>query len=106
MSEFKRVDIAKLESFVTESAEAITEFSKIREEFNRINNTLMQNWDGMGKSAFSEVAQYITEKVGDIQGILTEINENVLKDLIEQYNAVDRDLAEYNNNAGKAEEGN
>jgi len=40
MAEFIRADIAKLESFVSESEEAIREFADIRTEFDRINNTM------------------------------------------------------------------
>ena len=39
MADFIKADIGKLESFVTQSQEAITEFSAIRDEFDRINFT-------------------------------------------------------------------
>lgn len=104
---FKRIDVSKLESFVTESKEAITEFSKIREEFNRINNALMAEWEGSGKSAYKNVTDHIFEKIGSIEAALNEINNNVLTDIIAHYNSLDKDLADYYNNAGKSEvEGN
>ena len=105
MADFVRADIGKLESFVTESEEAINEFSAIRDEFDRINNTLIANWDGSGKAAFKKVAENITEKVRGIHEILTTINDTVVKDLIAQYQAVDSALAEYNRTAGEPEEG-
>lgn len=105
MSEFKRADVAKLESFKTDSEEVIEEFADIRKEFDNINKTLMDNWDGQGKNAFSEVALHITDNIGEIQSVLNEINNNVLNDLIAQYNKIDHELAEYNNNAGSKKEG-
>jgi uncharacterized protein YukE len=98
MSEFVRADIGKLESFVTESEEAITEFANIREEFERINNTLLGKWEGSGRSAYKKVADNITEKIGGISDVLNTINDTIVKDIIEKYNTVDKDLAEYNRN--------
>ncbi len=105
MAEFIRADIAKLESFVSESEEAIREFADIRTEFDRINNTLLANWDGVGSSAYSKVAKNITEKIGGIKDVLDTINDSVVKDLIEQYKQLDKDLGDYNRKAGEPEEG-
>lgn len=104
MSEFVRADIGKLESFITESEEAVQEFSDIRNEFDRINTTLLNNWEGSGKSAYKQVADHITEKVKGIKDILDTINNTVVKDLVDQYNAVDAELGEYNRHAGDPEE--
>ncbi len=104
MSEFVRADIGKLESFITESEEAITEFSNIRNEFDRINSTLLANWEGSGKSAYKQVSDHITEKVGGIKDILDTINDTVVKDIVEQYKSVDSELGEYNRHAGDPEE--
>lgn len=103
MSGFVKADLTKVESFVEGSKKAIKEFSDIRDEFDRINNTLLSEWEGEGKVKFAQVAYHITEKVGDIQGTINEINDNVVNDLINQYNDIDKNLADYNNNAGKKE---
>jgi uncharacterized protein YukE len=101
MSEFVRADIAKLESFVSESQEAIQEFAAIRTEFDRINDTLLADWDGVGKNAYKKVAKNITEKIGGIKDVLDTINDSVVRDIIEQYNQIDKDLADYNRKAGE-----
>ena len=105
MAEFVRADIAKLESFIKESEEAIKEFAAIRTEFDRINNTLLANWDGVGSNAYSKVARNITEKIGGIKDVLDTINDSVVKDLVEQYNKLDQDLGDYNRKAGEPKEG-
>ena len=102
--EFKRADIGKLESFVSESEEAIREFAAIRDEFDRINRTLLSNWQGSGKEAYKNVADHITEKVGGIKEILDTINDKALKDIIEKYHSMAAELGEYNRHAGDPEE--
>lgn len=98
MDAFVRADIGALERFISESEEAITEFANIRNEFDRINNTLLNNWEGSGKEAYAEVAKKITEKIGGIKDVLDVINDTVVKDIVATYNQVDKDLAEYNRN--------
>ena len=105
MSEFVRADIGKLESFISESEEAIKEFAAIRNEFDRINRTLISNWEGSGKNSYSRVAEHITEKIGGIQDILNTINDQVVKDLVNQYHEIDKNLGEYNRTAGDKKEG-
>jgi uncharacterized protein YukE len=103
MSKFIKADIGKLESFITESENAITEFAEIKEEFDDINKTLIKNWKGEGKKAYKQVADHITEKIGSIKEVLDTINDTLVKDLVEQYNKIDADLSEYNKTAGDPE---
>lgn len=105
MADFIRADIGKLEGFLKDSAEAIKEFAAIRTEFDRINRTLLSNWEGSGRSSYKEEAYHITEKIGGIEEILNTINDTVVKDLVDQYKAIDKDLGEYNRTAGESEEG-
>ena len=105
MSDFVKADIGKLEGFVSQSEEAIKEFGDIRTEFERINSTLLDNWDGLGKASYKSVSDHILEKVGGIQDVLNTINDTVVKDLSDQYNAIDKELGDYNRNAGEPEEG-
>lgn len=105
MSDFIRADIGKLESFMTESNEAIKEFAEIRTEFETINSTLLKNWDGSGKAAYKSVSDSILDKVTGIQEVLTTINDTVVKDLVAQYNPIDQELGEANRKAGEPEEG-
>lgn len=104
MADFIKADIGKLESFLTGSAEAIKEFAAIRTEFERINSVLLSNWQGSGRGAYKEVADHILEKIGGIEEILNTINDTVVRDLVDQYKAIDKDLGEYNRTAGEAEE--
>lgn len=99
-SEFVRADIGKLESFVQQSADAIREFNEIQKEFDRINSTLLREWQGAGSDAYKKVSDHAMEKVGTIKDILDTINDKVLKDIIESYNKLDRELAEKNRHAG------
>ena len=103
MSEFIRADITRLEGFVTQSEEAIQEFADIRNEFDEINKTLLNNWKGSGKNAYEDLSSDILEKVGGISDVLNTINDTILKDIIDKYNSVDRELAEYNRTAGNKE---
>lgn len=101
-SGFVRADIGRLESFVSESEEAIREFNAIRDEFDRINKALLSEWEGSGKSAYKEIADHITEKIGSIKDVLDVINDKVLKDVINQYHSVDKELGENNRHAGES----
>lgn len=105
MADFVEADIGKLESFITESEEAIKEFGDIKAEFERINKDLLLNWKGSGSSSYKNVSDHILEKVGGIQDVLKTINDNVVKDLVAQYNEIDKELGEYNKTAGDPEEG-
>lgn len=101
---FVKADIGKLESFVSESEEAIREFAEIRNEFDRINRTLLDNWQGSGKASYQNLSDHIAEKVGNIKDVLDIINNNVLNDVIEKYHSIDAELGEYNRHAGDPEE--
>lgn len=105
MSDFVKADIGKLENFLTGSEEVIKEFADIRAEFERINSTLLANWDGMGSASYKSVSDHILEKVGGVQEVLNTINDTIVRDLVNQYNAIDKDLGESNRKAGEPEEG-
>ena len=104
MSDFIKADVGKLESFITESENAITEFAAIKDEFDSINKDLMKNWKGEGKKSYKKVADHITEKIGSIKEVLDTINDTLVKDLVAQYQQIDADLSDYNKTAGDAEE--
>lgn len=105
MAEFVKADIGKLEAFVKGSNEAITEFASIKSEFNRINEKLLANWDGEGRSSYKSISEHILEKVTGIQEVLNTINDSIVNDLIEQYHTIDSELGEFNRHAGDPEEG-
>ncbi|MEE0264906.1 MAG: hypothetical protein UD936_04680 [Acutalibacteraceae bacterium] len=101
MSGFVRADIGAFERFVVESEEAIKEFASIRNEFDRINNTLLSKWEGSGQVAYRNLADDITQRVGGIKDVLDIINDTIVKDVIDSYNKIDIELAEYNRNPPK-----
>ena len=75
-------------------------FSEIKKEFDNINLTLLKNWEGNGKTAYKRVSDHITEKVADIESVLTTINDKVLKDIISEYKKIDKELGNYNRTVG------
>ncbi|MBQ1517063.1 MAG: hypothetical protein IIZ46_02515 [Clostridia bacterium] len=103
--EFIRADIGKFESFMSESEDCIREFGEIRDEFERINSTLLQNWDGLGKASYENVVSHVTEKIGGINDVINTINDSVIKDIVEYYNKLDKELGDYNRTAGEPKEG-
>ncbi|MBQ2603459.1 MAG: hypothetical protein VZR27_04995 [Acutalibacteraceae bacterium] len=104
-SNYVRADIGKLETFINESSDCIREFSEIRKEFDRINNTLFQSWEGAGRASYENVVSHITEKITGISEILDAINDGVIKDIVDYYNDLDKQLGDYNRTAGDPKEG-
>lgn len=98
MGAFIEADIEKLENFVSQSAEAVSEFKSIKEKFNQINSELLVSWKGNGADAYKKETDHILEKIGSLKEILDTINEDILSDVIEIYNQLDSDLAEFNKN--------
>ncbi len=104
MNGFEVADIEKLEVFYDKSKEAITEFASIRQKFEDINKELLKNWQGLGSAAYKNESDHILENVGGIKDVLDTINEEIVKDIIETYKKVDKQLAENNRKAGEPEE--
>jgi len=98
MGAFIEADIGKLESFVSGSQDAITEFDAIKQEFNDINSRLLSNWKGAGADAYKYETDHILENLSGIRDTLTEINEGVISDIIENYNSLDDSLGDFNRN--------
>lgn len=95
---FVSADIGKLTSFVSQSAEAITEFDAIKEKYESINTTLLSKWKGEGADSYQTETSHILENIGGIKDILDTINNGALKDIIDAYNKVDNELGEFNRN--------
>ncbi|MBR5684150.1 MAG: hypothetical protein IKW96_12905 [Ruminococcus sp.] len=98
MGAFIEADIGKLEGFVSQSAEAIKEFQEIKTKFNEINSTLLSSWSGHGAKAYKSETDHILEKIGSLKDVLNTINDEVIKSVIDSYNQLDNDLAEFNRN--------
>lgn len=98
--DFVKADVAALEKFVKDSKEAVKEFGEIKKEFERINKELLSKWEGLGQKEYRIVAEHITDNIGNIEDVVKTINEDILKDIIDTYNSLDNDLADYNRHAG------
>lgn len=96
--EFVSADIEKWERFENESYEAVNEFASIKQEFDSINNTLLNSWKGMGANIYRSETAHILEKIGGIEDVLKSINESVIKDVKDAYNNLDNELGEFNIN--------
>lgn len=96
---FISADIEKLNQFERESAEAISEFKSIKEEFENVNATLLKTWQGAGANAYKNETDHILEKIGGIEDVLKSINESVIKDIRAAYTKLDEELAEHNKNS-------
>lgn len=96
MADFVSADIAKIAKFERDSAEAVTEFNSIREEFNSINATLLGKWKGEGADTYKAKTDHILENIGGIKDILDGINNSVVQDIKENYLKLDNKLAEFN----------
>lgn len=105
MSGFVSADIEKLMTIPSRSEEAIAEFDSIKDEFDRINQTLLSKWSGQGADAYEQEADHILENIGGISDVLNSITNGVLKDIIDAYNKLDEDLDASNRSAGTEGEG-
>ena len=95
---FVSADIEKLVQFEKDSADAIKEFNAIKSKFEKVNDTLLKNWDGEGAEAFQYETDHILEKIGSIEDVLKTLNEGVIKDIKDAYLKLDDELAEFNKN--------
>ena len=98
MSAFVKADIEAIESFETISAEAIQEFADIQQKFRDINSDLLNTGEGDGADAYKKETDHILENIGGIKDVLDSINSSVIKDIKDNYNKLDEDLAEFNRN--------
>ena len=96
--EFVSADIGKIAKFEKDSKEVITEFNAIKEKFNSVNSTLIKKWKGEGSDAYKQETDHILEKIGAVKDVLDGINEGVIKDIKDNYLALDKELGEFNKN--------
>ena len=101
---FVSADTTKIANFEKQSAEVITEFATIKNEFNRINKELLASWKGVGADAYSTEIAHILEKIGSVEDVLKAINESAVKDIRDSYSQVDDELGEFNRNPNSGTE--
>jgi len=95
---FVSADIDKISEFERRSSLAITEFNKIKSEFETTNSDLINNWKGDGAEKYKFKTDHILENVGSLGDVLTSINEGVIKDIKDAYLKLDEELGEFNRN--------
>ena len=95
---FVSADISKISKFMTDSEVAIKEFDEIKEKFDTINSTLLQNWKGEGANAYKQETDHILENIGGIKDVLDGINNSAVKSIKDEYTKLDNELAEFNRN--------
>jgi uncharacterized protein YukE len=102
---FVSADTAKIQKFESDSADAIAEFNSIKDSFNSINSTLLEKWKGAGADRYKKESDNILENIGAIKDVLDSINNGIIKDVKENYNALDEELGTFNRNPQTSEEG-
>lgn len=97
-SAYVSADISKISKFMSDSEDAIKEFEDIKEEFNSINATLLDKWDGQGADAYQKETDHILENIGSIKDVLDSINNGAVKCIKDEYTNLDNQLDEFNRN--------
>lgn len=96
MGAFIEADIGKLEGVITKGQEIITEFNKIKSDFETINSTLLSNWKGYGADAYKYETDYIMENLVNVEEVINSINDSAINDIIDNYNKLDEELGDFN----------
>lgn len=97
-SDFISADTVAIAKFMSDSEDAIREFTAIKDKFNEINRTLLNKWQGAGASAYRYETDHILENIGGIQDVLDGINNGAVSSIREEYSKLDEQLAEFNRN--------
>lgn len=103
MSEFISADITKIADFQKKSPEVIQEFDDIKTEFKRINEELLNAWEGGGANAYKTETDHILENVGSVRDVLNTINESAVTAIRTTYSDFDDEMGAYNGSLGGEE---
>lgn len=95
---FVSADIGKISKFISDSEDAIKEFNAIKDEFESINNTLLEKWEGQGADAYKKETSHILENIGGLKDVLDSINNGAVTCIRDEYNNLDQQLDEFNRN--------
>lgn len=97
-SGFVSADIQAIAKFMKDSEEVITEFDRIKNQFNAINKDLLKKWEGEGADAYKYETDHILENIGGIKDVLDGINNSAVKSIRDEYSKLDEELGEFNRN--------
>ena len=95
MSEMIVIDTASFDAVTATRTELITEFNRINEEYERIVQDLLVNWQGFGAHAFRRDADRVRTNIGGIYDIL-KIMCDTLTDCREVIGIVDSQIGAVN----------
>lgn len=93
---FHSVDLVKVGTFIDRSPGIIREFEEIKTEFNRINQTLLDKWDGEGSDAYQTESESILQKIGDLGDVLETLTTGAVSDLRQSYSDFDEEMKTFN----------
>lgn len=98
MANFILADIQKIVQLATSSDEAVEEFDRIKDQFETINSTLLDKWEGDGADAYKYEVDHILENIGGIRDVLDTLNTGVFKDIRDAYDKLDAEMDVFNRN--------
>lgn len=97
MAEYKLLDTSKFDIFIEQSNEWIEEYARIQKEYDRIVNTLENNWKGKGAKAFLLDAKEVKTNITGIGDILKTMCD-ILYDCKDVFTQSDTSLGNNNRN--------
>lgn len=92
---FRAIDTASFDAVMDIRAELLSDYDKINADYERITNTLLDNWKGRGADAFRADAARVRTNIGGIYDIL-KIMSDTLIDCREIIGMTDNQLGEVN----------
>ena len=76
-TECTTIDTRSFEAVMDLRAELIRDYDKINSEYDRIERTLLENWEGRGSNAFRDDSRKVRTNIGGISDIL-----NIMSDVL------------------------
>ena len=96
------LDTKAFDAAISKKADLINSYNALNTEYDRIVAALLNNWKGMGATAFKKDAQTVKTNIVGIYDIL-KIMCDTLTDCRSVFAECDSALGEYNRNPGTRE---
>lgn len=94
---FVLLDTSAIDKAIDMKDDILKGYHDIGEEYDRIVNTLLKNWQGKGAAAFASTAKKVCENINGIDEVLKTMIDTLI-DIKKLYEEVDSKLGEYNRN--------
>jgi len=94
---FVYLDTSAIDKAIDMKDDILNGYRKIGEEYNRIVDTLLKNWNGKGAEAFDRGAKSVRDNINGIDDVLKTMIDTLI-DMKEVYAEIDGKLGEYNRN--------